>query len=677
MLFNKSRHHTRASRTAPWTKGACIAMVAFGAQLGFALAEDAKVKKISLSLRTLPGSEINVMSSDGDRWDTIVSGTINLRADVNVDTKYPGYVERAAIFLGYCANTARSTGCKDHVRLSHRHPMSRDFKTGGEINFDVTQLDGDGPGGGIRDKILSACNTGQSSADRSHQAPVELFATLQVNTRKARFMKYAIPPEDDTFIGGDASVAQPFSVRVNCNAFQQIQGPPEPYSVDVLVQPYGGACPQKTDVTAIIKYRVPATAKFRFKVDGKLSKLITIKARKKTGKIQSGGPGTGVYYLVKRLKTYYLDPGQHHFRVEVQGGKKSAVKTLRIECPPFAVTGVSLDYKVKDVPYCPKDVNEKVKATATRPGKAAFVIKTAGGLTVHSGTAEFKRKGMQYLAVIKRKLQLGAFKSDMMADFTNRSANSGWTLLEVDCMQRLDAALDVSDTTTRRRCPRNGKIKVEMDFDRFGEKVRYRVDCTGGRSWTRDTISKKKRNGDGFGIRQYLDFKVKKSEHVQCALKDLHDSGKVVALAGHKFQCVIPTVEPPSGGLTVQPPKQPTNPPRDVTVSQPQCRFVWKTQCQTISSRECHNVVDRDCRMVPKQVCTRRPKNVCRNVNRRVCKTVRGRRVCRNQIERRCRRSFEKVCRRKMQRVCSRKVKRVCRTVPKRSCKRVRERICK
>ena len=65
-----------------------------------------------------------------------------------------------------------------------------------------------------------------------------------------------------------------------------------------------------------------ATAKFRFKVDGKLSELTEIKARKVNGKPRPGIPGSNTYYLVERIKYYKLEPGKHTFRIEVRGGSK-------------------------------------------------------------------------------------------------------------------------------------------------------------------------------------------------------------------------------------------------------------------------------------------------------------------------------------------------------------------
>ena len=195
---------------------------------------------------------------------------------------------------------------------------------------------------------------------------------------------------------------------------------PEPFRVDVLVQQSGATCPKETEVTALIKYDGPATARLRFKRDGEPSQWIDA-AAKKTGEKRSTPLGPKPVYLVEHVKTYHLDPGRHRFRVEVEDGKQSDVKTIEVDCPPFKVTSVWLTYTVENKDTCPKNVAETVTAKATRPGNAPFEIKTQGGLVVHSGTATFKRKGMAYVAEFGRdKLSLNEFESDMMALIKNQ-----------------------------------------------------------------------------------------------------------------------------------------------------------------------------------------------------------------------------------------------------------------
>jgi len=399
-------------------------------------------------------------------------------------------------------------------------------------------------------------------------------------------MNWAIGPEGGSgFNGGDVTRHTAFIVQVNCKEFQKIEALPEPYSVDVKVEQSGNSCPKKTDVTALIKYRKPMTATFRFKVDGKPSEPITIKARKvEAGKPGApGGPGAGTYYLIERLKTYHLDPGQHNFRVVLDSGEgaKSGVKTVKIDCPPFKVVSTSLDYKVAKQSTCPKNVKETVTATATRPGKAAFVIKTAGGLVVHSGTAVFKRKGMKYAATIKRhNLMMSEFDSDMMADFTDYAANSGWVHLQVACLEALTGKLTLNSLGTT-SC--QGEALVAIHTNGTG-KLPYELECGPGKSWKRKVTAMDNKIGV-----DKVRFDVTNHEQVTCVLRTRID-GKLKPIDGASktFQChrptdagatndFVPETRPDAQGahnpdkVVIDPPRLPNGPrqPDEVVIDPP------------------------------------------------------------------------------------------------------------
>src|SRR5688572_23094222 len=73
---------------------------------GVALAEDAHVNSMTFDVSSpYQMAVVNVTSSNGKRWDTILPGNVGFHAIMQVDTRHPGYVERAGIFLGKCTNT--------------------------------------------------------------------------------------------------------------------------------------------------------------------------------------------------------------------------------------------------------------------------------------------------------------------------------------------------------------------------------------------------------------------------------------------------------------------------------------------------------------------------------------------------------------------------------------------
>ena len=96
-----------------------------------AKASDAKIKHMSFSIAVPPKSEITVTSSDGSRWDTILPAKFPLWASIVVDTRFPGYVERAGIFLGTCTDT----GCAANPRLAFWANKRRDWTAHGNFDF--------------------------------------------------------------------------------------------------------------------------------------------------------------------------------------------------------------------------------------------------------------------------------------------------------------------------------------------------------------------------------------------------------------------------------------------------------------------------------------------------------------------------------------------------------------
>ena len=546
-----------------------LAAIAVGASTS--QAEDAKIKSASFSITVPFKSEINVASSDGARWDTIVPETFPLWADAVVDTKSTGYVERAGIWLGRCTGS----GCSMNPRLFFEQPMVRDWKFHHTFSFDTGKIPvtmGGIPVVSIGDDILKACNTQLQSdgATKKHSQNVRMDLSLSVNTRRALSINYQlVQANEDNFDGGDVTRHAAFNMKVNCLAFQGVQAPPEPYSVNVQVEQKGETCPKKTDVTAIIKYKVPATARFRFKVDGKKSELITIKARKvdagKPG--PAGGPGSGTHYLVKRLKTYRLDPGQHTFRVELEGGKgkRSNVKTVDITCPPFKVTSAWLKYEVEDTPVCPKKVTETATFHTTRPGWVKHEIRMQGGLVVSSGKLTSKRVGDKYVATAVRHLTLNAIDKEFMADAVDYPANSGWVPLKVKC---LDLTGDFSFVDTGgTHCPREGRALINFSLN-MQKDVGYSLDCTNGHySGVAKAVPD---NKGGFIAPALVKFDVEKTTQVTCALKSVAPIQKVHALKGHLFRCVTASGHTSSNDVQVDPKPAdgaPRTPAADVKVA--------------------------------------------------------------------------------------------------------------
>ena len=641
-----------------------------------ALSEDAKMNHTKLSLNTLPG-EITVTSSDGEEWDTILPGTVNLRADIDVDTKYPGYVQRAGIYLGSCANSAENKEfCKNAPRILYAEPYVRDWKTNGVVEFDISRIEESVKTSHYKDQILGQCNKGLTAdgASRTHQTTATLVATLSVNTRKGNPNRILREPADPfaAFDGGDASAATYFTVRLNCEAFSMIKAPPEPVSVDLKVKQIGETCPNRTEVTAILKYNVATQARFRFKHNGEYSRIFkpkTVKGR------PVASPGPRGRHVAERTKVYHLDPGQHRFRIETESGKKSRVVTIRTKCPPFKVTSVWLKYKVENKLVCKKNVRETTTARATRPGTAPFEIKTQGGLVVHSGKLNFVRKGMKYEAkFVRPKLMMGAFDSDMMANITNDDANSGWTRLTIECLEVLSGTLDLRAFAPN-QCRGEAALTIRTNM---AQKVPYRVDCTGGRSWTKKVTARQTGPDTYIGV-AVLPFSVINNEHVNCALKTRKPLPiKVLALKGRKYKCHKKNIETGADSITTSSPKKPKAPQRVLVPKKPKCKTKLKKVCTRKPVRKCRKVAEKQCKRVPKQTCTDSVKKVCKPVKKRVCRKIgsTNRKVCEVKIKQKCKRKKVRKCKRTWVKKCTRTFKNKCETKMISQCKTKRDVIC-
>jgi hypothetical protein len=333
--------------------------------------------------------------------------------------------------------------------------------------------------------------------------------------------------------------------------------PAKPISVDIRVKAKGETCPKDTDVTAYIDYSRPATARFRIIHNGVEPKSapIEIKARE----VSLGGK---TWYRVERLERYKLDPGKHSFQIKVLGEKKngdktSSVKTVTIDCPPFKVTSAWLSYKVEDKQTCKKKVDEEAVFYANRPGDIPYRIKTQGGLVVTQGIANAQREGDKYVARRPRSLTMGAFNQMMILEVVNDPSVGDQKPLKVECLEVQSGTLDLRAFAAS-TC--KGEAAFSIHTNREGD-VRYRLDCTGGRSWS--GTAKVHKTGPatyiGVGIKR---FDVTNNEQVACALKTREPLPvKVLALGGHKYACHKRAVEPGANGLTVEP-RPDTAPPR-------------------------------------------------------------------------------------------------------------------
>ena len=367
-----------------------------------------------------------------------------------------------------------------------------------------------------------------------------------------------------------AIAAANVAVQITCRgkpAERSAEIVPKLLNVDIRVEPRGEACPKETKVTAYVDYAEKTTARLRANYNGQTGGFRDVETREVTfaGK---------TWHRAEFTFIYYLDPGEHKFRIEVESGPNSRWEMVDIDCPTFKVLSVWMKYEVENKPTCPKKVVETVTFKVTRPGTINYEIKHQGGLVMHKDRAEANRQGLGYEAVATRYLTMNAFDAEMMADVKNSSANSGWVRLKVECLEILSGTLDLRDPNAD-ACPRQAEAAFSIRTNTVGP-VLYRLDCTGDRSWS-GTADAQQTAPNTFIAVGVLPFEVKHDEQISCALKDhVQSPPKIVALRGRHYACIKRGFQPATGGgfvadtrpLSVQPepPRVVVDPPRPICI---------------------------------------------------------------------------------------------------------------
>ena len=213
--------------------GVAAAALLTGALGAPALAEDAHINEMIFDvISPYQKATINVVSSDGAKWDTIQPGQLAFWAHAKVDTRHPGYVERVGIFLGKCL-----TGCAGHPRVFYDEPMQRDYDRAGLISFSTAKLQGAAENvlsTPYTEEILRRCNAKlqPDGATKPHSFTFPMSASFSVNTRKAQFEKNFDPLEvvegEPPFNGGDATRHGAFLTEVQCHATSKATAEPKP-----------------------------------------------------------------------------------------------------------------------------------------------------------------------------------------------------------------------------------------------------------------------------------------------------------------------------------------------------------------------------------------------------------------------------------------------------------------
>lgn len=220
------RHHFRRLAAS-----AALATLA-GLSGSFAFAEDAKINSMSFeTLTPYKKNIVKVSSSTGEKWDTILPGEVEFWAHMQVDTKHPGYVKDAGIFLGPCVNTQCGEGSP---LIFFENAMSRDYDRSKNISFSTAKfqvssiIPASVPYG---DEILLRCNKElqPDGATKPHEFDMPVTMAFTVNTRKdaGSLPPGEVYPADMVWGGGDETRHGQFTAHVECLATSRSTAEPK------------------------------------------------------------------------------------------------------------------------------------------------------------------------------------------------------------------------------------------------------------------------------------------------------------------------------------------------------------------------------------------------------------------------------------------------------------------
>lgn len=205
------------------------------ASSSLALAEDATIKSMSLVTETpFKKGIVYVQSSTGGAWDTILPGQIEFWAGMEVDTKWPGYVQTAGIFLGTCVD--RQCGESGAPLLFVENVNRRDYGDAENISFSTAKLRVSGllpaptPYG---DEILRRCNKEltDGKATKPHSFDMPMVVAFTVNTRKDAGdlgVAEVMDVETSNWGGGDETRHGQIWAHVECLATSKSTTDPSP-----------------------------------------------------------------------------------------------------------------------------------------------------------------------------------------------------------------------------------------------------------------------------------------------------------------------------------------------------------------------------------------------------------------------------------------------------------------
>lgn len=456
---------------------------------------DANIKSMSLNLESA-GSTIHVISSDGQKWDRLKAGNIGFHADMDLDTRWPGYTYEVGIVLGACGGPL----CKSFPALFYATPGSRDYHHNELISFPTSKIPVSTSGIAILpdgDSIINRCNQHlqPDGPTKSYSFTHDFYMTFVANTggyiNNTDNIIYEAKAGEGPYSVEAVDAARKDSLQINVVCDPVIKAPTNDVSIDHGNFDVKNVKLFLTTYSTLVQGSNPGTVCPQLKVTSRAETNQAGPVSMRIWRQKNGGPITSEF---KQAWASYDASKNGYFATYTKWEDVGATSTYQ--------------FKTEIVdnadPFAPFDGWKDITVHCTGAG--------GGGLTTApTPDPDFPAPQPEWQGQIT------------VAD---------------------SAGYDKS-------CPRKGQVSFHVSRAAPGN-FNYRIGCSNGASFTGTATGYDQGSGvfEAFGAH---DLNINRTRSIQCTLQELQPAPVTVAVDKEDFTCANRTIDPASNDITTTP----------------------------------------------------------------------------------------------------------------------------
>ena len=506
----------------------CSALLATTMLAGANLAEAKPANLKSMSFHAYNATqELHVISKDGKTWTDFKSGNIPFSANLSIDTKGTGYVDRAGVVLGTCSGDS----CQTFPILWSSYIIARDWSANSApFIFNGANIPlGDADSIAIMPEgkqIMDRCNT-KLAADgptKSHSFFHTMSATFVAETDRIGILDYIQPEAGFAF---PSSVhhwpSDTFQVKVVCDAVIKIQND------DIAVA-------QPEFQAEGIKLFLATYSHGNNNNPNPATKCAALKVTTRVQTSKAGGVDVRLWRKVGAgPTTNEFMSAYASFDAAKNGYFADFVRTEK----PDATTYLQYMAEVVGGTFAPSTPWKDITVHCTGAG--------GGGLS--NGQQDTGTEDPIPVPPKKPKPQVDQASDDLAGqpqpDPDKPKATWAGTVTLAD------------SAGTKKRCPRKGQAVFAVTRDAPGN-FKYKLSCSNGQGFSGSVVSYSQ-GGPTFEAYGAHDLNINRTRTIQCTLQEVKDSGARVTLdkGAFDYTCNKPAIDPQADDLAV-----PQNPPK-------------------------------------------------------------------------------------------------------------------